>query len=336
MATDGIPFVQPGGAQTYPQPLKLEDCQLFSFVLSADQAALGRLCDRYLNGPAQGEAQFVPLASCALLVVAMIDKISCEALPPDQQFYIKETDIAFWIPVLRGRTEGGVFLCESLDWFLPYVFVDNSWAVASGREIYGYPKALASFQLPQTGNPDRFAVDTLVVKKFGPDVPATWQRLFEVEREGGMAGTAVARSFESLAEAGKALLTRLTDGLPFPVPGIGIASELLDFVVHGTIPLVFLKQFRDARGGSSACYQAVVEAPAQLEFDSIRNINELADAYRVTVHSFASHPIVKELGLRGTTDPATGDWTATATSAWQAEFSFQCLDATNIWPADPQ
>ena len=324
-------FVQPGGSQTYPQPLDLKNCHLFSFVLEADATALRQICDTYLNDPVNGQVTYVPLASCAMLMVAMIGKISCVNSPPEQQFWLPETDIAFWVPVLAGKTEGGLFIAESLQWFLPYVFVDNTWAVASGREIYGYPKAMSSFALPSPADPDHFRVDTLTVKTFGPDSEATWQRLFEIDRVGSLGGNLFTRTFHDLMEAGEAFLKAMIADRLLPIPGLGLIEELFQFVAHGTMPMVFLKQFRDARVGTNACYQAVVEAPARIT--TFRSAGEIGADYQVTIHSYASHPIVADLGLLGTVNTATNDWSGKVLSAWYADFDFQTLDASRIWTA---
>jgi hypothetical protein len=329
MGDDRTPrFVQPGGSQTYPQPLNLQDCHLFSFVLEADATALRQICDTFLNDPVNGQVTYVPLASCALLMVAMIGKISCANLPPDRQFWLPETDIALWVPVLKGKTEGGLFVAESLQWFLPYVFVDNTWAVASGREIYGYPKAMSSFELPSPEDPNRFRVDTLTVKTFGPEAQATWQRLIEVDRVGSPGGL-LRRTFHSLVEAGEDFLRAAIADRLLPIPGLGLLEELFEFVVHGIMPMVFLKQFRDARIGTNACYQAVVEAPAHIT--KFRRAGEIAADYQVKIHNYTSHPIVADLGLTGTVAAGTDTWSANALSAWYADFDFQVLDATRIW-----
>ena len=128
-------YIDRGGAQTYAQPLQLTGCRFYSFVLDAAEASLQAVCDRYLNGPAGGRAEYRPLFGCAVLGAAVIDAIRCLDRPPAEQFSITETDIAFWLPVLRGRTVAGVFIAESLQWFLPYVFVNNTWAVALRKEL---------------------------------------------------------------------------------------------------------------------------------------------------------------------------------------------------------
>ena len=48
---------------------------------------------------------------------------------------MRETDVAFWVPVVGGQRVGGVFIAETVAWFLPCVFVNNAWASATGREI---------------------------------------------------------------------------------------------------------------------------------------------------------------------------------------------------------
>jgi hypothetical protein len=91
--------------------------------------------------------------------------------------------------------------------------------------------------------------------------------------------------------------------------------------------LVFLKQFRDVSCPTKACYQAVIEAPIDVQ-------PSLLDAYapldpkmfNLTVSSPASSPIATELGL-----PAGQP--LTPISAFHANFDFQIGLGTEVWRA---
>ena len=76
-----------------------------------------------------------------------------------------------------------------------------------------------------------------------------------------------------------------------------------------SIPLVFLKQFRDIADTRRACYQAVVEAPIHIQ--TFRQGGILPDAYTLSVHSLESHPLAQALGLKlndGKQSAALGVW----------------------------
>ncbi len=59
--------------------------------------------------------------------------------------------------------------------------------------------------------------------------------------------------------------------------------------------MIFLKQFRDHADGNLACYQAVVEALVRV--GAFRSAGWLPGTYEVAIESYASHPIVADLGL---------------------------------------
>jgi hypothetical protein len=73
-----------------------------------------------------------------------------------------------------------------------------------------------------------------------------------------------------------------------------LTAGLIDDLIAGRMTQVFLKQFRDAADGTRACYQAVVEAPVQIQRVSY-SLTERD--WSVTVHPLDSHPLDHELGV---------------------------------------
>ena len=53
---------------------------------------------------------------------------------------MSELEVSVWC-LAADATAG-----SRLVWYLPYVFVDSGQAVASGREVYGYPKQIGLFE----------------------------------------------------------------------------------------------------------------------------------------------------------------------------------------------
>ena len=68
--------------------------------------------------------------------------------------HVKEADIGLWIWVQGGEADKP----ETWgDYLLPvYLFVDSGAALSAGREVFGYPKLLGSFER-ENDNPDNDA-----------------------------------------------------------------------------------------------------------------------------------------------------------------------------------
>ncbi len=301
MAQQPRPYVERGGRQTYPQPYDIEGVRFYSFVLDADYAALEAYIDRVLTGPAAGAATYKPLVGRVML--GLMESTRIWAGPPEARlFSIPERDLAFWIPVVKVHKVGPVEFATELVWYMSYVVVDDAWAVAMGREVYGFPKELGTFdQQPPVGKGgpattflERLKVETLAVKDFGPQAVPTFQPLVEIRKTGGETDAA-ARTWGTLEEAAREFLGILAGGDRVTLPGLGIVHELFEFFEHREYPLIFLKQFRDQADGNLACYQAVVEALVRI--GTFRAAGWLPGTYEVSVESYASHPIVADLGL---------------------------------------
>jgi len=103
------------------------------FVLHADGAVLGDICDRMLNLGGD-DLVFRPMAPMVLFVAATIP----EFITGQPVATSPEQDYGFWVPVLRGRVDSsGEFHAESFAFFLPILWVDPPLAVRAGREIFG-------------------------------------------------------------------------------------------------------------------------------------------------------------------------------------------------------
>lgn len=273
-------YVDRGGEQAVRQPFELREAVSRAFVLPADVASLSAVCDRYLHEPSDGRVRVRPLGPYVMLVFAKT-AVACSAELPDRaKGWIPEIDVAFWMPVINEQT-------KRLQWFLPYVFVDTSYAAAGGREIYGFPKSVATFQIPDDlTSPEALTVDTIVLHPQGSETMARSQRIIEVRRVGSAASVL----------PGLAALAPLVKSTP-------VLQTAYDQVRAGAVslPMLFLKQFRDAGDPSRACYQAIVEAPARMTH--IAEAGWIRGAFEVEITAADSHPIARELGLADVITP---------------------------------
>ncbi len=307
-------YVETGGKQSLNQPFEHNQVRFTSFLIEADATALAALVNKQLNVPGRGHVTYHPLVNRVMAGFAQIQRAHCLNLPDSNMGWIPEIDVAFWVPVAAVRKILGVYFIERIAWFLPYVFVDNPWAFASGREIYGFPKEHGVFQLPaRAADPALFAADSLAIEKFNPATEATVQRIFDVRRSDTTHLGLPTRTFAGIEEFFKDFVEAVfgTAGT-ITLPGLGLAVELMDLLIHHTFPLVFLKQFRDVADPSRACYQSVVEAPSKVT--RFGGGHRLDGDYTVTVRALDSHPIIQDLGLTGPQSPSLG--------AWSVDFDF--------------
>jgi hypothetical protein len=318
------PFVEGGGMQTYPQPYTAVGTRFYGFLLEADATRLRALCNKYLNGPAQGHVDYHPLVPRVVLGVADIPRFNIGAAD-NRPFWTPEIDVAFWVPVVAVKRVAGIDIAERFAWFLPYVFVDNTWAFASGREVYGFPKEIGTFHIPRSPTDAAlFTLDTLAVKQYDPACQARVERLLTLRRVGDGEVGALDRTWSSLKEAFEDLLRMLAgSGDKVTLPGIGLAIELFDFLVHHEYPMVFLKQFRDTTDGMRACYLAIIEAMTKIS--NFHKGGWLAGQYELTLEAFASHPIAQELGMKASPQPVL--------AAAYMEFDFVTENGKVLWKA---
>jgi uncharacterized protein with NAD-binding domain and iron-sulfur cluster len=284
---DGGPqYIPRGGDLCMAPPLELTGAKMYSFLVNADMDALTAMIDAQLNAvTAPSGITYKPLMGMAAIVCADITK-SYSTTPPDSlKGWMAERDFGVWVPVVRY--EGGK--PGKIGWYLPYVFVDNVAAMVTGREVFGFFKQTATLTMTDT----LFAIDALVIEKFSPASEAKTIRLMTIEGAAPQppAWSGVKDAFEAIWAAVKATFT---------TPGRELAWDLMknmmEDLVTGDVPMVFLKQFRDAGDPTRACYQAVIEAPAKLE--KWKN-GGFTGPQEISITPADSHPIVQECGLAG-------------------------------------
>jgi hypothetical protein len=302
-------YVEHGGKQVFRQPLALHGASLSAFLLDGKLAALQALCDAQLNQPARGKVRFEALSSKIMLVFAQIDR-ACSADPRDRELgWMSEIDVAFWVPVAVLEPEdhdADEWDVVDVAWFLPYLWVDNAWAMASGREIYGFPKEIGQFSIPTSrGQQGAFAVSTMVLDRHHPTTRAQVRELLEVRREGGFVDqpglkttwAGITDALEELFELVAGTVTDLEVIVRHGIDPLDFTRNVLDHVQNARVPMVFLKQFRDAADPSRACYQSVIGATAKVMPATFAGGGPLLGDYELTLADHASHPIAKDLGL---------------------------------------
>ena len=290
-----------GSEQVYPQPYELNGTEFYGFVVEGTMKNLQDLCDRSLNCPGS-PVEYRPATHHIMVSFDAISDMRSKNKPDSEQGYFSEHEVVFWVLTLVGKKIGPFFQVERLAWFTPYIFVNNSFALLAGREVYGFPKQLGRVQIPKPDEePNLFSLDTLMLKTFTPHTKAKENRLLEIKRTNSVHKPEPIKTYDSLENF-------MLDGIELlfgydgtiDVPGIGFPLKIAEYLIKEEAPAVCLKQFRDVEDGTKACYQAIVEflmVTTRFYRGQLLGFGDSGHKYELNIFNFESEPIVKDLGL---------------------------------------
>lgn len=330
MTNPSLPkFVDYGGLTTVPSPFQSIGTTLYAFILETDLEKLRAFCKQVFADPSHGQAEYVPLTRFVMMTVGNIEKI-IPAAPYDQIGYSSEGQVAFWIFTAAVKRLGNVMIAERPAVFVPYIFVHNAFSFACGREVEGYPKSWGWFDFPEAANHqtpppplDNFTLDTWGLKEYKPTAKVERTRLLEITRGDPAPGELRHTPWNSLGEVFADLKNLIFDtghDGTIILPGLQMAENLFEDLMKHQLPEVFMKQYRDARDATDACYQAIVEIPNVVKkFAGL----PLPDKYNFNLEEVASHPIGEQLGLKSQ---------EAALSFW-LKMDFVVEDGKVIWQA---
>jgi len=312
-------YVEFGGKVSSPAPFLTTGGTLRAIALKADRAKLDAIVDRTLNGPARGTIEYRALGDNVLLQFGGFKAVRCTLPPYDTWGTVREVQASFWIPVLGGEEKFGMFVADRFGMTAPYVVVDNPMSYVGGRDVYGYAKSQGRFT-PADGSGDHAEV-----KVYGGDFTANskakWLDFLEIDAvpNPGPVGPALSGAAAIAAEFLPDFLTSVANDSDLTIGSFQLLKQVVQELAKGQGNQIFLKQFRDARDGTKACYQAVVEGPVKV--DSVK-ATPSADGYKVTIHELDSHPIGDELGV----------YTQTSSIAFDVEIDFTVLAGKVVAP----
>ncbi|HSW13337.1 MAG TPA: hypothetical protein VLI06_10895 [Solimonas sp.] len=300
------------GSCSHAVPVTLHDCISYGFALAADCSALQRFVDSQLNRAASRKFRY------RALPLVLHCYLNCpKGTNVENVGWIPDREAAFLVPVVEFR-RGAL---PRLKVWAPYMFIDQPGALITGRDVWGYRKALGFLDVPEDPQQaQEFSVITQVFEKFNPNCPARNVELLKLTRS---AAATADNSWSDTAGARQQLLQRIADALGGQLTeargdgwigramrlatrvgagvgdrmGLGLAS-LLDRLLGGipdTMTAINLKQLRDAEDSTKACYQALVDSPCKVDLDSG---GFLGGSYELEIPHCDSHPLVKDLGLR--------------------------------------
>lgn len=272
-------------------PLVLSSASLYGFFVKGTITALQNTVDQCLNTVSNNNPRYQVLSPYVLTSYTRVAKAySAQAVDRDKG-WLPEVDIVTWITVGEFELVDGQTRLKDIFVFPHHIFVDNSIAMANGRELYGYPKVLCRYDIPEDPEKaDYFSCSVNAFKTFSADSEMAWCPLMEVQKVSDGDDSVIQKLAEGVSEFAD-LVSHIPDFWHLAVEFI---DDVFDILRSRSLPQIFLKQFPDS-AGEKAVYQAIVSAQATV--DTIRSIRFSGNKYSMDVHPVASFPLAETLGV---------------------------------------
>ena len=281
----------------YPPPYEQADTFLTAWVVPSPKSKQKAVLDAQLNACSNGTPyEYRPLLSRALLVLANIGKVTSLDGRASRLGFIPEVDICVWILCGAYKLVDGRRELDHLVWYVPYIWVTTADTMATGREVFGYPKAIGWAQLPANPeDPGPLWADGMVLPTYSPESEVVQRRLFDLKRgPGGGSGAPPPYGAGQKREAFAAIAKRLFE-LGEPECDWNFFVSSFEDLLGDHLPMVFLKQFRSVTKPDAACYQAIIEANATV--NAFEGAGFLPGGWDLQFYSYASVDIPGQLGI---------------------------------------
>ena len=249
-------YVDYGALMTPPAPFTSMNTSLWGFWAQADAERIAQLCDKVFAQPTGGAVRARPLSDYLMLTWGKIAKVVSQTPPYDQRGGVAEPQVAVWIPVAL-RDPGS--RQERFAMFVPYLWLSNPMSLATGRELFGYPKSGGMPEFPTDDQPPQTWKLSVFGLDYSPGSVADWGHpLLEVTQNESEQDGAEAE-LDSLVDVARDAAGRLLDDSDV-VGDFELAESLLTDVIRNRLPNVFLKQMRSVQDGLLASFQQVTQA----------------------------------------------------------------------------
>lgn len=275
-------YVERDGDWVWRPPGELAETLMFVHALPVQNvAALQALCDAFISTPSGSAVSATPYSTTrpfVLLVCADIQHGKSSHSVDGAKGFMTEQDVGFFVPVHFTDQAG----TSAVAMLLPYLYVSNLPAVVIGREIFGFPKLLGDIQIFE--HPPFAEVKAEALPIYSPANPVlVGERIIRLRSTTPVQSNVCVPG--GIAQLTLMALTFVLGALGLPVPANGFTS----------VPMVFLKQFRDVGNSSQACFQSVTRATAQIV--SIDQVCLLQGAFEIDLPPYDSIRIAERLGL---------------------------------------
>ena len=283
------PYIYQGGSVLMHTPLLLQQSDMYGFFIKGKLASLQQTLDQTLNQVAGGRMRFKALSPYVLTTFTRVGHANSAVAVDRDKGWITEIDIVTWIMVGAMDAQGKL---SHIYYYPAHIFVDDGMALINGRELFGYPKYLCEYEIPEPGTaPLRCALSAKGFQPFAPETRIAMHPLLEVNAKQQTGADRPVSSILDLIEQAIALFLSIPDFFNLDVAGW---DDIISLLRNPRIDQIFLKQFPDSFG-LKAVYQAIVAAPANI--DKLHSGRVLGYEYECVLHAFDSFPLNQTLGL---------------------------------------
>lgn len=291
------------GQQSVLPPGVVKRARVYVFAVPIDARTCEDFVNQRLAGPTLGELEYKVLGNVMLCAFLDGEQLTSTAV---EMGWLRDRECA--ISLLMAEKRRGDDEPKLVGW-MPYIFVDTSIAMATGREIWGFPKEMGHITVPpRTGPADRFEATATLFSTFGRDTEGIERPVVTVERNS--ATNPIAAAWETVEDAVQWIISQLTSEgghLWHWDDAVDLALDAGRLALERKARVVNLKQFRDAEFPTRACYQAIIHS--MFEFSDFRGGGILHGDYRMKVADAQSHHLIDDLGLKGVdNDVLFGFW----------------------------
>jgi hypothetical protein len=310
-------------------PFQFTGVTMRVFPLRVNRYLLQRFIDQHLNIIPPAAGQFSVFLPYLYLIVVNYGKMAVQAA---NLGWISQNEVAFSVPLIwRHEVEGRVV--QDFAYVSPFIYVDNPLSMTTGREVYGWPKMMASFD-PQlsawmaspTNRVQQASMSVDMIRTAYSGARSERCTLLEIDAAPAPTFTTVpfninhpllpwnlarqsvrtsAALFNDSVQMFRGMLEQFVSGSGRELAADQARRTLGDPSMLTILNTVNLKQFRDAEQPSHIAYQAVTNT--QMTMKSFRRGGMLGDVrilagdvtggYRVRIHNYDTQPIVATLGL---------------------------------------
>ncbi len=271
------------GEQCMPGPGAMTGAKLTVFETNGNLARMQFLVDRYLNNVC-GTPNRWQVFSRKVLVSFMDATMTTSGAAIGK---LPDRECAVWMMLREG---------PNVRFWMPYIVVDTSIAMVTGRETWGFQKEYGRVEV----------------------LPDDWRALGTVFDP--MAATTVGREEELV---GARRLAPGSGGLISSITAFAgaVAGSLVAELLNAPQPVVVnLKQFRDAADPARACYQSIVQS--NFRIDNFHGGRLLTGPFELRFADYGSHRIASDLGVPPLSTPSL---------AAQIEMDFTALPGMEAW-----
>src|SRR5476649_2270857 len=255
-------YIYQGGSVMMHSPLHLGQSEMYGFFVKGDLLKLQQTLDASLNTVAHERMHFKALSPYVMMTFTRVNHAS-STVPVDQdKGWITEIDIVTWVMTGAMDKDGKL---SHIYWYPAHIFVDDAMALINGRELFGYPKYLCEYEIPEAGTPPlRCSVSAKGFQPFGPETRIAMHPLMEVVAIGDP--------------------VRDT-----PITGI------LDLIEQAIKLFISIPDFFNL---DAAGIEDIVSMLRNPRIDQIHSGRVLGYEYECTLHAFDSFPLNDTLGLQ--------------------------------------